>query len=311
MNKKNIIIITGTGGIYGTGHIQRMLNLAIHLNSRIDFTASIYLKQNEYPLSEKFKELLINSIPPDTDLIIHDMRDSSVEEMQILKQTAPVLTIDDSGPGQKSADYAVNLLPVPSEVSDNIKPETSLFLYGYNFTEGIGHLQKNKFLKKDIDIAVYAGYDPPAEIISLIRKSIPEYSFSILLADGRAILLTGETLPSGITYAEVITRTRIVITHFGLTMFEAHACGCKIAALDPTAYHKTLTETVSSEFNILYSSEYKSLSTSELYIVLQNELKNYTVKNISAENILKKINSTTENFIKYINTICNNSRMHN
>ena len=113
MDKKNIIIVTGTGGILGTGHLQRMLNLAVHLNSTDDFSASIFLKQNYYHTEKSFGNIITDSIPENTDLIIRDMRDSSAEDIQLLKEKAPVLVVDDSGPGNMSADYIITLLPVP------------------------------------------------------------------------------------------------------------------------------------------------------------------------------------------------------
>ncbi len=304
MIKKKIVIVTGTGGILGTGHLQRMLNLAVHLNSKDNFTASIYLKQNEYPLPEELTTLFINSLPSDTSLIIHDMRDSSIEDMVLLKKTAPVITIDDSGAGRESADYAVNLLPVPSEISKNSKPDTELFLYGYNFAEGIRKLENKDSIKRDIDVAIYAGYEPSPDLISSLLKSIPESAVSVLLTAGRSILLTGETLSSEIPYAEIISRSKIVITHFGLTMFEADACGCSIAALNPTEYHSALTEIVSKNFKVIYSSEYRSCSPDILRQEIQNEIKEFKNKNISLTEILSKINNGTENFIHYIQKIC-------
>jgi len=306
MDKTKIVIVTGTGGILGTGHIQRMLNLAVYLNRTDNFTASIYLKQNEFPLDRKFTGLLIDAIPPDTKLIIRDMRDSSAEEIQILKQRAPVLAIDDSGAGRESADYAINLLPVPSENSEHVKPDTSLFLYGYNFTEGIDLLKEKNSFNRNIDIAVYAGYNPSPELISSVRKSIPDSCTSVLLERGIAVNFTGEALKSDTPYAEVISRSKIVITHFGLTMFDADACGCKIAALNPTSYHSSLTDIIHNDFNIIYSSEYDNFSFDALRKIIQHELKNTGDKNFSPSDILIKINRGTENFIKYIGKIINN-----
>jgi len=305
MVKTKIIIITGTGGILGTGHFQRMLNLAVNLNSTNYFSASIQLKQNEHPLPEKFSDFFINTIPSDTDLIIRDMRDSSREEMTILKQSAPVLAIDDSGQGRESADYSLNLLPVPSADLKTSRPDMSLFLYGYNFAEGISALTKKKYYKRDIDITIYTGYNPSSELLSAIRKSIPASACSVLLKEGKTENFTGLILQSEIPYAEIISRSKIVITHFGLTMFEAEACGCRIAALNPTIYHGSLTDLIRNDFNIIYSSVYESFSADALKKVIQKKLENTTDLSISIPDILKKINSGTLNFIKYIETITN------
>lgn len=305
MDKKKITIVTGTGGILGTGHIQRMLNLAVHLNRNNNFSALIFLTQNQHPLEEKFNGLITTSIAADTDLIIKDMRDSTIEEMNSLRRIAPVLAIDDSGMGRDFADYAVNLLPVPSVNGSAVKPETSLFIYGYNFTEGISLLKSNSSFTKDIDVTVYAGYNPAPKLISSIRESIPDSAYTVLLKEGKSVNIKGNFLKTETPYAEIISRSKIVITHFGLTMFEADACGCKIAALNPTEYHSKLTEIASDDFNIIYSAEYNSLSPEILKKKIETELKKNTETIISPEEILKKINNGTENFIRYINSICN------
>ena len=306
MDKKKITIVTGTGGILGTGHIQRMLNLAVHLNKENNFSASIYLTRNEHPLEEIFNGLITDSISLDTDLIIRDMRDSKIEEMNLLRRIAPVLTIDDSGAGRALADYIVNLLPVPSDNESPVKPETSLFIYGYNFTQGISLLNSNSSFTKNIDVTFYAGYKPSPELISLIRKSIPESARLILLKEGKAFNLNDENMKIEIPYAEIISRSKIVITHFGLTMFEADACGCKIIAMNPTLYHSKLTEIVSSNFNIIYSSEYNTLSSEDLKYRIETELKKNSGDIISPDDILKKINNGIENLINYIDNICKN-----
>ena len=301
--KTRIVIVTGSGGILGTGHIQRMLKLAVELNCVNSFSASIYLKQNIHPFPEKFTSLLTDAIPPDTSLIIRDMRDSSIDEIMSLRNLAPVLAIDDSGEGRDYADFAINLLPVPSGILKNVKPDISRFLYGYNFTEGIESLKKTKPYNRDIDVTVYAGYEPSPGLVSSIRESIPENAYSVLLAGGRANSLTGKSVPPEITYAEVVSRSKILITHFGLTMFEAHACGCSIAALNPTPYHRALTDIIEKEFNIIYSSEYSLLSPVDLHHIIEKELHIFTERNISLDDIINKINTNTESFIDYIKQI--------
>lgn len=303
MDKTKIVIVTGTGGIFGTGHMQRMLNLAVHLNRTDNFSASIYLKHKEYPLEEKFNSLLTDTLQTGTGLIIRDMRDSSAEEMQLLKQAGPVLAIDDSGEGRKYADYTLSLLPVPSENLESARPDKSIFLYGYNFTEGITLLNKKKHFKRDIDASVYAGFAPSPELLDLIRKSIPDSFNSVLLAGGKAVNFTGEILLSETPYAEVISRSKIVITHFGLTMFEADACGCKIAALNPTEYHSSLTDLIDKEFSIIYSVEYKNFAPDALKKAIERESAVTAEKDFLPSEIKNRINTSTKKFIKYLEGI--------
>ena len=307
MNKK-IIIVTGTGDHLGTGHFQRMANLAISINKEKNLSASIFMPYNmpynlpykKHSLIEKFKDILVENIHLDTDLIIRDMRDSSLTEIKNLKTIAPVLTIDDIGEGRNIADYTLYLLPT---LSENIKLNHKLFLYGYNFMYGIESLKEKKSIKKDIDIAIYMGSDPDKKLITDIKKSIPENLSSILLSHNRAASLTGRVRVNDLQYGEILCRSKIVITHFGITMFEAHICGCKIAALNPSAYHNALTDIIYGDFNILYKSDYTSFIPDEMFNIIDKNLKIINDKEIRVNNILKKINSGNENFIKYIKRI--------
>lgn len=305
MDKKRITIVTGTGGILGTGHIQRMLNLALHLNRNNNFSALIYLSQNEHPTEEKFSGLITPFIPAETDLIIRDMRDSTIEEMDSLRRIAPVLAIDDSGSGRRLADFIINLLPVPVTDGITVKPETELFLYGFNFTQGISLIKNKSSFIKDIDVTIYTGYNPPTELISLIRESIPSSAVTVLLKEGKAENFQGDILKEETPYSEIIYRSKIVITHFGLTMFEAHICGCKIAALNPTKYHNELTETVNDDFAVIYSEEYSQLNPPDLKKTITAELLTGFSRIHSADDILKKIDKGINNFSDFLDNITN------
>jgi hypothetical protein len=303
MAKKNILIVTGTGGIYGTGHFQRMLALAFHLNGTGLFSVKIFLKQNQFPPDISSEFLLTESIPEQTDLIITDMRDSLEDEMLFLKEYAPVLAIDDSGPGNNIADYTLTLLPVPSGSNKPVIPDTSKFLYGYNFSKGVESLSVRNFDERNIDITVYAGNNPLPELVTEIKKSIPESANSLLLTGNEPELLTGKISFSGTGYAEILCRTKIMVTHFGLTMFEADICGCRIAALNPSTYHSTLSEMMKDEFRLLFSQEYNSFSPERLYEIIDTALKNFTDKKISVNYIVKKIHQNMDNFTAYLKQI--------
>jgi hypothetical protein len=303
MAKKNILIITGTGGNLGTGHLQRMLGLAVHLNKTDDFSVKIFLKQNQIPPEKSFENLFIDSIPDNTDLIISDMRDSFEDEMLFLKDNAPVLAVDDSGPGNLIADYKITLLPIPSDGNKPVKPDTDKFLYGYNFSKGMESLTGKTIAGREIDVAVYTGYDPLPELVADIKKSIPASVNAVLLSGKKPVSLTGNIPLSETGYAEILCRTKIIITHFGLTMFEAHAAGCGIAAFNPTIYHSSLTEIMKDEFQIIFSSEYNNFSPDQLRETIIYTLKNFTDKKVSLNYILDRINTGRENFTAYLKKI--------
>ena len=137
MDKKNITIITGTGGALGTGHFQRMCYLADSLSHTGRFRVKLFIIQGNPDIPELLKEVVTDSFPVETDLVIRDMRDSSEEDIKFFKKTAPVLVIDDTGPGRLFADHVIDLLPNPV---NRIVPE-KMFLYGYNFISEINTMK--------------------------------------------------------------------------------------------------------------------------------------------------------------------------
>ena len=300
MNKKKIVIITGTGGALGTGHLQRMMNLSSYMNEKQDFETHFLIKSGDYPVPPEFSMMMISSLPESCDLIIRDMRNSTSQEMLSLTKTAPVLAVDDAGEGKSSSGNSINLLPLPSSLSAEIQADYSKFLYGYTFTSGIKELRGKNISERDIDITIYAGFSPPPSLLSQISKSIPENSRAVILSAGKPVVLTGDPLPDNISYSEILSRTKIVMTHFGLTMFEAHICGCLIAALNPTPYHGELTETVRKEMKIIHSAEY---STFDPVIMGDDLMLNFKKNNnpvTPPEEILNSINNGLENFTRYI-----------
>jgi uncharacterized protein YjcR len=86
-------------------------------------------------------------------------------------------------------------------------------------------------------------------------------------------------------------------------MFEAHICGCKIAALNPSGYHNSLTDLIYDDFSIIYMSDYTSFMADEMFNIIDQNLKIIDDKVIRIDSILKKINSGNKNFIKYIKKI--------
>ncbi len=300
MNKKKIVIITGTGGALGTGHFQRMMNLASYMNEKHDFEISFLIKTGDYPVPAEFSMMKISSLPDSCDLIIRDMRDSTKQEMLSLSGIAPVIAVDDAGDGKNCTENSINLLPLPSSSSSAIKADYSRFLYGYTFTLGVKELIRKNLNERDIDITIYAGFSPPPALLVLIGKSLPENNRAVLLSAGKPIVLTGDPLPDNITYSEILARTKIVMTHFGLTMFEAHICGCLIAALNPTPYHSELTETVRREMKIIHLTEYSSFDPVIMGDDLMLHLKKNNIPVTSPEEILSSINNGLENFTRYI-----------
>lgn len=301
MNKKNIVIITGTGAHLGAGHIQRMLTLASYIQNKNEFNPLI-LTNNKKGLPAEFQHLGISALP-DCSLIIRDKRDSSETEIADLKKHAPVIAVDDAGKGRNIADYVMDLLPnLQHKLSQEFYRE-DLFIYGYNFTKGIKiALEKTK--EKSIDIAIYTGSIPDESVTESLNKIMPEKARVYhLTGKGSLDFFTRKPVQNNLTCPEILLSSKILITHFGLTLFEGYASGCRLFTINPSEYHKDLTALVQEKMNIT-DLEYL-IKTNNAKKGLEEILMKNDSHQIPDKNILNSLSKGVENFYTLIQSIVN------
>ena len=235
LSKNKIVILTSRGGIYGQGHYKRMLLLNEYLN-KSDFCESVLLC-GDGCLNEKIDYDEIIRINP--KLIIRDMRDSNIDEMRNLQKISKVLAVDDLGEGSILASFQIDLLPNVNEISEHYRPD--MFLYGYNFYQELLKIKdKNiKKIEKKDRIFVYTGFDDSLTR-DVIEKILPQ-NVEVLFAVNNEIFLRDKS-KLNINYAEALMSSKILISHFGIMMYEADVCGCMKVAINPTKYHSSLCD---------------------------------------------------------------------
>ncbi len=300
MDKKKITIITGTGGALGTGHFQRMCYLADSLNCDKRYSARLFIAEGKPEIPGPLKDIVAVSLAEKTDLIIRDMRNSSEEDINILKKKAPVLVIDDTGQGRSIADYVIDLLPNPVDQS---VPE-KMFLYGYNFISEIKAM-KTEVIAKDIDVAIYAGYKPDPDVVESIMGAIPPDASVVLFSYGKPSLLSEKKVPVDTGYTDLLLRSRVLITHFGITMYEGDLAGCRILAVNPSQYHSRLTSMVMDKLNVLPAGEYENIDHKLLYSEISHVMKTAGFQIISKGSIRERINIHFDYFTRMFNSIIN------
>lgn len=301
MSRKNIVIITGTGGPLGTGHFQRMLTLASEIESRGDFNLSILSNRSEV-IPDQFRHRSVESLPGKCSLIIRDMRDSSESEMMELKSISPVIAVDDTGKGRDRADYIIDLLPNPVNSLSPQNYRENFFLYGYNFTREI-EAALSKIREKFINIAIYTGSDTPTQVREYLEKILPEKSSLVHLTGQKpGDFHTGEPVYENLTYAEILLGSEILITHFGITLFEGFLSGCGLFTVNPSDYHRALTDMVRKKMNITDSAD---LSVKDAKFLLQKIIDESSRKVPSHEKAASAIKRGPENFYSFIRSLLN------
>ena len=286
-----IIILTSHGGIYGQGHYMRMLLLNEHLNNS-DFCESILLYEDSSS-GNKIDYAKIAQMKP--KLIIRDMRDSNEVEILSLQKISPVLVIDDSGEGRKAASFKIDLLPNISQTSEHYSPE--MFLYGHNFYRELQKIKDQDIIKKD-RIFIYIGFDDSLTWHA-IKKILPK-DVEVLFAINNEICLQNKT-KLNINYAEAIISSKIIISHFGLMMYEADICSCIKIAINPTKYHSDLCN--HAPFKIYNLGEFNKINLSKAKEIISSLTPLPHSEHVKPAELLGIIENSLALFSSFIKTI--------
>jgi len=245
---KIISIITDWDSALGSGHIQRMSGLLAFLNHQEGVRAYIVNSRKPAFLSDEESVFFIDSIYPGTDLIIRDMRNSSQEEIKILQAQSRVIVIDDNGAGRDSADFRLDLLPNPLKKEFNPDYRPDLFLYGYNFINGVFESLASHFDR----IYDFAVYPLPGHEDRLISYLPVNSRIVLLLPEGPVLIKGGHgTVLQGTSHAKIIMSAKTVVSHFGIIFYEADLAGCRLVAVNPTRYHSDLTDLACTDLDIM------------------------------------------------------------
>jgi len=247
-------------------------------------------------------DFFVTSIPQSTDLIIRDMRDSNESDILMLKNKAPVVVVDDCGKGRSCADLAIDCLP-------NIKYTESVrtiiespFLFGFSFVDFL-ESSDPKIYSKDIDLCIYIGSQPEKSLLNTLLSYIPDSLAVCVTGNGSPYIVNkscSDPIPVPESFPEVLLRSKAILTHFGISLFEASLCGCSLFTINPTPYHRSLCEISKEVLSLTNFGLFSELS----YKKIKKELNTETLalnKVIHTDDIRRIIEQCTKRFIEELN----------
>lgn len=304
MSDRDIAIACEWGQGYGTGHIQRMSALLWYLNKFTDLKATLlHLKTPDF-FDKDMRAYISPVLNKKTALILRDMRDSTIAEIDRLKKKAPVLAIDDLGEGRNISDFALDLLPNPNLKSRNDDFVKNIFIYGYNFIQGLLDLHGQSF-EKYIDFALYPGADSHGDYINFLISLLPEKSTVAVLAGRNSYIKQDrniEKLNPG-RYAEILLSSKVLISHFGILLYEASLAGCKIITINPGHYHSMLSDIAPGYLEITNLGVYSEMEMNFTIRDIGETLLKPNCNVISAENVFETVKKNLERFNNYLKNI--------
>jgi len=246
MGKSNVIFCTALGNNFGIGHFQRCVAIIEEATrENYQFEPFIYIYKGDKKLKRLYNYRFIDDLKSikNVDLIVSDMRDTTEKEITDLCRIAPVISLDDSGEGSNYAYVNIHALPTVNHKNGNYNGPEYIVL-----NRAIRKIKEKPFNERNDILISFGGEDPfnltynVASILSelgirpkIIRGPINKNDLTGLDAD---IIECPESI------YELIGSAKLLITSFGITMYEAFFLKTPVALLNHTNYHNILANTL-------------------------------------------------------------------
>jgi len=172
-----------------------------------------------------------------------------------------------------------------------------MFLYGYNFYRELLKIKDQDIRKKD-RIFIYTGFDNSLTQ-DIVKKILPEDVEALFVINNEIYLQNKTKL--NINYTEALMSSKILISHFGLMMYEADICNCIKVAINPTQYHSKLCD--HAPFKIYNMGELDNLNLDETQKIISSLLleSSTSVRTSELLSTIENSLSLFSSFIKKLN----------
>ena len=240
-----ILIVAACEAGRGGGHLVRSMALVRELRSlggkallyRTSSDADAVLDASQFDKAWLIGETGLRE--ESWQCVILDRFQTTAQELARWQELAPVIGIDEGGKHRGSFDFLIDILPNCFKIAPNIadpsllplpknKPRPSfrietepfkvLISFGHEDAVGLGPaLAKTLSKHQNMDIILLTGNLSKEKNHRSLKQSIPNLN-------------------------EHMTDYDLIITHYGLTSFEALYAGVPVLLASPTAYHEKLAK---------------------------------------------------------------------
>lgn len=275
--KTQILFVPSVKKGRGTGHLKRCLSLATKLHSFVYIPNNKDLKECENLILEakenglKQSQIISDfptSFEKEYSLIVSDLFCMTEDEAKFLSSLGSLLCIDEGSSFTQYADYLLDIIP-----SYNLKRNANFFENGFiEMPKNKKSISENKNIS---NVLITLGGEDPANLslLALIAFSSLGYKTTIISSNKEKLLLQiPNNLKENITVLSPVPNLKeslylydLVVTHYGLTAFEASNAGSKVLLLGTSKLHEKLSKKYG--FICLKKSEIKE---NKIKKILQN-----------------------------------------
>ena len=248
----NVVFVVIAGKEHGIGHLKRCSIIAG--SGKKSFNS--YFSIVDYDDSDNISDILnfpiidlknlkeMSLVSNGIDAIVTDCRDTNKKFMRSLIKIAPVISIDDLGKGARHAVLRIISLPTLK------KPETNYNGLQYLVLDPLIDKIKQKIKDSNNEekrgiVVSFGGSDPhnlTLEIVKILLAS--NYRPKVIKGPFYRGSLEGidvDIIENPKNIYDLIARAELLITSFGITMFEALYLGTPVILYNHTKYHYKLS----------------------------------------------------------------------
>ncbi|HKK47485.1 MAG TPA: hypothetical protein VJ932_00215, partial [Alkalispirochaeta sp.] len=240
---RTVLIVSEHRRGHGSGHLYRCSRLARELPGTIDWllpeqggveTRGREEVQHMVGISD-LPVRWVNQPEGPYDLVILDQRTTTVHQLQTLNCRGIVIGIDVGGEARRYVHYAIDTLePPPGVGCANITDTGLLHLPEHIRDDWVSQIRSV--------LVVFGGEGKDDEAISRAQAiaSSGEWAVTVVTHDDREVPAELSVLRTRGDLPNELHRFDAVVTHFGLTAYEATWAHVPVILLNPTAYHERL-----------------------------------------------------------------------
>jgi 2-polyprenyl-3-methyl-5-hydroxy-6-metoxy-1,4-benzoquinol methylase len=188
------------------------------------------------------------------DLIVSDQRDTHPKLMRSYARRAPVVALDDRGAGRRFAHVAVFSLPTVEGYRGNFTGPGYIPLDQAVREKGSPRREE---MKKSSEVVVSFGGSDPHNLSAVVTRALNLIGIRPVVVRGplyRHDMGNGSFHPvdSPHSMAAILAGSRVLITSFGMTLYEAMYLGVPVILLNQSHYHDKLAAGVDGVYNLGY-----------------------------------------------------------
>ena len=298
MVKYPVVLVPSVIKGHGTGHLRRCLAAAKECGAFVFIPEDKTLAETDEIVEEYIKEGLsrnqiINLIPDESYLpaIITDTFELTENQLKNLSKNRSFISIDEGSKYTDYCDYLLDIIP-------SYKIERLANKCDSGFITMPQKVREKKEEKNIEKVLICLGGEDPANLTipaaMAFMKKFPEAKITAIVTNEESPYVDEAGGPN-IEFVKPIPGLReklfeydIVVTHYGLTAFEAVYAGCGVILLPTTNLHKKLAE----KYNFAFVDN-KEFSDSSLQTALSS-------KNLYPDNFISDEKKSLGDFLRHL-----------